>query len=40
MKAFVPTGDPAEPVVLADVPEPRAGERGGREGGGVLGQPG
>ncbi|MEV0148216.1 MULTISPECIES: zinc-binding dehydrogenase [unclassified Nonomuraea] len=22
MKAFVPTGDPAEPVVLADVPEP------------------
>ncbi|GHF72907.1 oxidoreductase [Streptomyces mashuensis] len=28
MKALVPTGDPAEPVVLADVPEPtpRAGE--------------
>lgn len=22
MKAFIPTGDPAEPVVLADVPEP------------------
>ncbi|MFF5534667.1 zinc-binding dehydrogenase [Streptomyces cinerochromogenes] len=25
MKAFVPTGDPAEPVVLADVPEPTPG---------------
>ncbi|MGI5401167.1 hypothetical protein ACQEVG_17240 [Streptomyces sp. CA-135486] len=22
MKALIPTGDPAEPVVLADVPEP------------------
>lgn len=25
MKALIPTGDPAEPVVLADVPEPSPG---------------
>ncbi|MEU6409555.1 zinc-binding dehydrogenase [Microbispora sp. NPDC046933] len=25
MKAYIPTGDPAEPVVLADVPEPAPG---------------
>ncbi|MBE3009206.1 zinc-binding dehydrogenase [Microbispora sp. NEAU-D428] len=25
MKAYIPTGDPAEPVVLADVPEPTPG---------------